>query len=349
MSDGMLERDVEQLLARAGNVWEEFRGASIFITGGTGFFGHWLLETFAGANARFDLNARAVVLSRDPKKFLERNPGLASNPAIAFHLGDVRRFDYPEGSFSHIIHAATPASAALNDQHPLEMLEIIAGGTRRVLDFAQHSHARKLLLCSSGAVYGRQPPDMPHIAESYMGAPDPLDPRSAYGEGKRIAELMCTTVSHQTGIEMKIARCFAFLGPHLPLDAHFAAGNFLGDALAARPIVIHGDGTPVRSYLYAADLMVWLWTILARGEAGRAYNAGSEAAIDIAHLAQRIVEIVAPATPIEIRTRPIPGRTPERYVPSTLRARSELQLDEYTDLSEAIRRTAAWHRLRRSP
>jgi dTDP-glucose 4,6-dehydratase len=342
MHRGTLDEDVGMVLAHTGSVWEEFRGASIFITGGTGFFGHWLLETFAAANSRFELNARAVVLSRDPRNFL------STNPAIGFHCGDVRSFEFPSGSFSHIIHAATPASAALNQQNPLEMQDIIIGGTRRVLDFAKVCEARKLLLCSSGAVYGRQPPELSHVSENCTGAPDSLDPRSAYGEGKRVAELMCATVGQQTGIEMKVARCFAFLGPHLPLDTHFAAGNFLRDALACRPIAIQGDGTPYRSYLYAADLMIWLWTILARGAAGRAYNVGSESAIDIEGLARRIVDIVAPGTPVETRRAAVAGQMAERYVPSTERARAELQLAEYTDLAEAIARTAAWHRLRGS-
>jgi nucleoside-diphosphate-sugar epimerase len=338
------EYDLEHVLAHTGGIWEEFASASLFITGGTGFFGQWLLESFIAANARHGLKARAVVLTRDAEGFARRAPRLASNRAISFHAGDIRDFEFPSGRFSHVIHAATPASAALNNERPLEMLDTIVQGTRRVLEFMQHCGAKKFLLCSSGAVYGRQPPELEHVPEDYTGGPDCLDPRSAYAEGKRTAELLSVAYAGTNGIQAKIARCFAFLGPHLPLDTHFAAGNFLRDAMSGQPICIQGDGTPYRSYLYAADLMIWLWTILAKGESCRAYNVGSEVATNIAGLATAMVDVVAPGTPVQVKGAPVHGKLPERYVPSTARARRELNLEQYIDLAETIRRTAEWYR-----
>jgi len=341
-----LERDLEHILAQTADIWEEFRESTVFFTGGTGFFGRWLLASFAAANDRFRLNAKAVVLTRDAAGFAHRSPELTSHPAITIHPGDVRGFDFPKGRFSHIVHAATPASAALNSERPLEMQDIIVEGTRRVLEFARGSGARKLLLCSSGAVYGRQPPELEHVPEEYSGGPDILHPGSAYGKGKRIAELMCVIYAREYGLEPKIARGFAFLGPYLPLDAHFAVGNFLRDALEGKNIRVEGDGTPYRSYLYAADLAIWLWTILTRGQTARAYNVGAEAAISVADLARLVAATVAPGTSVEIRRPAVAGKAAERYVPSTARARAELGLREHTDLPAAIRLTADWHRLR---
>ena len=353
--------DLDHVLAHTRDLWPEARGQSFFITGGTGLFGTWLLETLAHANDTLALNLRATVLSRNPAAFAQKAPHLAHRPDLTFIAGDVRNFAFPTenrkqktensaGGFPYIIHAATPASAKLNADAPREMFDTIITGTRRVLDFAAlpTTRARKLLLTSSGAVYGRQPPDMTHIPETYNGAPDPFAPSSAYGIGKLAAEHMCAVDAARHGYEAKIARCFAFVGPHLPLAAHFAIGNFIRDALAGAPIRVNGDGTPHRSYLYAADLAIWLWTILFRGASARAYNVGSDRALSIAELAQTVSRAIATtsgnkAVEVRIAEKPDPARHSARYVPSTDRSRSELSLQTNIPLEAAVQKTAAWH------
>jgi dTDP-glucose 4,6-dehydratase len=335
------QADLDHILEHTRPLWEELRGQRIFITGGTGFFGCWLLESFVWANDRLDLGAEAVVLTRKPDAFQRKAPHLASNAAVRLWPGDVRSFAVPEGPFACVIHAAADVSVKLNAESPLLVFDTIVEGTRRALDFAAERGARKFLLTSSGAVYGRQPAEVSHILEEHAGAPDPTDPNSAYGEGKRAAELLCTLYAGRGGLEPKIARCFTFLGPYLPLDAHFAAGNFIRDALRGGPIQVRGDGAPYRSYLYAADLAIWLWTIFLRGAPGRAYNVGSEEAVTIAELARAVGACVQPPAEVRFATAPASGRMAERYVPCTRRAREELQLRQHYSLAQAIRSTLA--------
>jgi dTDP-glucose 4,6-dehydratase len=297
-----------------------------------------LLETFAHANASLNLGAALVGLSRDPGAFYAKAPHLGGVSSIKLHRGDVRDFEFPEGVFTHVIHAGTTSSVPVP---PGEMLNTIIGGTRRALDFAVATGAKRFLFVSSGAVYGKQPPEMPHIPETYQGAPDPMDPNSAYGEGKRVGELLCAMAHKEHGLETMIARCFAFVGPHLPLDAHFAIGNFIRDAMRGEPIRVK-DGTPYRSYLYAADLAIWLWTILFKGEACHPYNVGSDQDITIAELAQTVAStlggsVAVPALPLN------PSSPASRYVPIVERARTELNLRVLVSLKESLQYTASWH------
>jgi dTDP-glucose 4,6-dehydratase len=343
-----LANDLELIRSATEGLWEEMRGQRLFLTGGTGFFGCWLVESFCHMNRQLGLGAEATVLSRDPAKFAAKCPHLASDPAITLLAGDVRDFPFPAGEFRYVIHAATEASLKQSQEAPLEMLSTILAGTRRTLEFAAQAGTAKFLLTSSGAVYGRQPPEMTHVPESYMGAPDALDAASVYAEGKRASELMCalyqkTAAAKGLEFEAKIARCWAFCGPHLPLDAHFAIGNFIGDVLAGRPISIGGDGTPRRSYLYAADLTVWLWTMLFRAPALVPINVGSARDVSILELAEAVANTLAPETEIRVAKQAAAGAAPSRYVPSVTRAEELLGLRETVSLEDSIRRTAAWY------
>lgn len=323
------------------DIWRGLSGRRIFITGGTGFVGKWLLATLAEANQRLALGVRATVLSRDPEAFRAVAPLLAQTEGLDWLRGDVRDFAFPPGEYDTVIHAATDVVAKTS---PEEIFDTCIAGTRRVLDFAAQAQAKNFLLVSSGAIYGRQPADLARVPESYAGAPDPLLPGSAYGEGKRASEWLTAATGARTQLNVHIARCFAFVGPYLPLDKHFAIGNFVGAALAGREIVIQGDGTPVRSYLHAADMAAWLWAVLLKGRPGAAYNVGADMAISIADLAHSVCEVLGVPDQVRIMGVPDRSRPVERYVPDNGLARAELGLPVPMALDEAIVRTARWHR-----
>jgi nucleoside-diphosphate-sugar epimerase len=342
-----LADDLDHVLAQTSGLWEELRGARLFLTGGTGFFGCWLLETFLWANDHLKLGASVVVLTRDRSAFARKAPHLACHPAVTLHEGDVRTFELTNGEFSHVIHAATYSSATLDNRDCLLMFDTIVGGTRRTLELARRSGATRFLLTSSGAVYGRQSPELTHVPEEYDGGPDPATASQVYAEAKRAAEMLCAMYA-DAYLRPTIARCFAFVGPYLSLDVHFAVASFIRDALRGGPIRVSGDGTPYRSYLYAADLAIWLWTILLRGQSMRPYNVGSAAALTIQELAGVVARTFGPDRPdLEIEVaQPIARMPAERYVPDVTRAEVELGLRPIVSLADGIRRTVAWHTTR---
>lgn len=310
-------------------------GARILLTGGTGFLGRWitaaLLEGGAGRQG-----GELVLLSRRPDAVpLTPRPGLR---LLAGDVADLARME-GVGGFDVVVHAAASSSAGYGsgDGEPRAMAATIFDGTRAALEVAARRRARVLFL-SSGAVYG---PRTAPVGEDDPGSPDPLDPRAAYAEAKRLGENLCAAATAAGDVEAVVARCFAFVGPGIPLAAHYAAGNFLGDALARRPVVVAGDGRPLRSYLYCGDLARWCMALLARARPGRAYNVGSPVAVSIRDLAERCAAASGVELAVEVRSQPAPGPAP-CYVPSTRRCEEELGLSVTVGLDDALARTLRW-------
>jgi nucleoside-diphosphate-sugar epimerase len=299
----------------------------IFITGGTGFFGKSLI-----LHCRELEKNNIVILSREPEKRKEEFKYLLKDKLgdnIDFWGGDVRNFDFPKGDFDYIIHGAATSGKIIPDN---EMLSVVIDGTKRVLEFASnHAHLSNLLYVSSGAVYGNKHNDP-------LGEDFSCEPVNVYGRSKLEAEKQCI----DSGIPCSIARCFAFVGEYLPLDEHFAIGNFIRDCLNNQPIIIKGDGSPIRTYLYSGDLAHWLWTILLNGKSGRFYNVGSDQEVSIGELAEIVRKATGTTNEIKILSPPSDGN-PQRYSPDISRVRRELGLKTETSLDQAIRLTLAHH------
>lgn len=342
MNDNPLLADLDSILLQTKGLWEELRGQNIFITGGTGFIGCWLLESFAWANDQLNLGAKVTVLTRKLDSLYKKAPHLASHPSISYYLGDVRSFEFPQAKFSHIIHAATEVNNYANNSDPLSQLDVITQGTRHTLDFAVACGTSKFLLTSSGAVYGKATAERTHIDEMSMSAPETSNVRSIYGEGKRLSELLCTIYAKQYGLETKIARCFSFTGAYLPLDSHLAISNFFRNRLKNQPIQLQNDSGTYRSYLYAGDLTAWLWTILFKGDSCYPYNVGSEEETTILSLAKLIAQLEIPTLPIEVANVGESSKI-DCYVPSTQRARKTLGLQQIVSLDEALKKSLSWY------
>lgn len=315
---------------------------TLLLTGATGFFGKSILDAF-----RRDLLApygigRIMALARRAQRLRAEAPGLCG-PAVELVDADVLRLDSTFDA-DVVIHAAASSDARRYQADPAGEARIIVEGTRRVCEAIHRSPCRpRLLYVSSGAVYGRQPPDVAVLTEDapQLAGADP--DKDAYAQAKRAAEVIVRDLASASGVPVRIARCFAFVGPWLPRDRHFAIGNFLECALRGRPVEVRARRNVVRSYLHADDLAAWLLRLAtADGRGCEAFNVGSDAAVSLRELAAMVaaaggVGVSLPETAAEGIDSEI-SRI-DRYVPDISKARRELGLGVTIPLRTAIERT----------
>lgn len=338
----IVREDTNFILNAIGSSLSKLQGKSILITGATGFIGTYLLESLALYNDLHETSpCRIVGIARNPQRLIHTAPHLTGRQDIVILGADVCSFNFP-GHFDYVIHAASPVDPEVLSRDRLGTADIIINGTRNVLQESVKYNIGRILYISSGAVYGRQPYDLPRLPEDYLGGPDITDYKFAYAEAKRCAETLCAVFNQVYGISVVLARPFTFVGPYQSLDSGFAVAQFMRSCLRKEPILIKGDGTPLRSYCYAADLAVALWMILLNGQTGRAYNVGSEEAISIYELARKVIEVVGYASNIIVAYKPTNGQKPARYIPDTARLRSELGIFPQFKLDNALKRTVAW-------
>lgn len=305
--------------------------SNILITGGTGLFGKSILNFLIYIRKYYNFNI--TILTRNKYNFLF-NYSNYNLDFINFINGDIRDFN-PDKGYNYIIHAATPASDKLEKENPNEMYSIILDGTKNIINIAKKMNVKKLLFTSSGAVYGEQYESIKSFKESYSG-----NPITYYGKAKKMSEELLL----DSNINVSIARCFAFVGPYLNLDIHFAIGNFIRDVIQNKNIIIKGDGRPLRSYLYTADLVIWLFTILLNSEDKSIYNVGSSNEISIYNLAKKVSNLVINYTGnIEVLTKANYSCPTPKYIPNNSKIIEELKVKENYTLDESIKRTIEWN------
>jgi nucleoside-diphosphate-sugar epimerase len=332
--------DLDATLELARSDLQALDGAALYFTGATGFYGRWLLESLAYAKARLGIRMDVELLTRSRERTLDDLGGAIALLDATVTQGDVRSPPAPVRVATHVIHAATSTTTArAGTDDPRELRSIILDGTRAVL--ALHTHSPRLLFASSGAIYGPQPPHVDAMGEDAPMRARSDDPTQVYGAAKLEAEQECIDAARTCGGACVIARGFAFCAPYLPMDAHFAVGNFLAAAAADQPIQVRGDGTAVRTYLHGIDLAAWMWAMLARGRDGAAYNLGGDEPVSIADLAEQIGTMAH--VPVHRAAVPAPSIR-SRYVPSVEKARAELGLTVSIPLEATLRRTFDWVR-----
>jgi len=323
---------------------ENLRGSRIVITGGTGFIGSWVIDFISFLNIDYLFDIKVVLLSRSLGSVKKKLPHIFNLDFIEIIASDILHpIPNTIGHFDYFVHGATDASKELNDNNPLLMFDTIISGTRNVCNFLSDKNYSNALNMSSGAVYGVQPDSIHNVSEIFTGGPDFTSIFSTYAEAKRGAELIFNIYRKESSIKFSTARIFALLGPGLSLNTHFAAGNFIRNAIACEPIKINGSGLPVRSYLHPVDLTTWLLFILVKGDAAAAYNVGSPDGISIKDLALRVSSLLGPVD-VDVKNNEDNGWNIGRYVPDVNKIINQFNLPQKHSLDSCIIDTYKWSR-----
>lgn len=322
---------------------DALRGQRLFLTGCTAFIGKWLIDTLLWLNETHSLDLHLYILVRRPKHFLQDMPHLFGHNGATLLYGDITNFDTSSlHDFTYAIHAANFANDG-SPQWAARHMQVATLGTERLYQLAAERCCRAILFTSSGAVYGTKAIGNCDNGQLYEEAqPVVLNEPRVYGETKRFLELYAVALGQTYNISTVLARCFAFSGAHVGFNGN-ALSSFMADALAGRDIHIKGDGTPVRSYLYGADMVVWLIMLLILGENAVPYNVGSERGVSLAELALKVQHCVNNSVRVCIEGVPLQGNAPLQYVPSTIRLRERLGVNELVSLEEGLRFMLAWH------
>lgn len=321
------------------------RGATVLVTGGTGFVGTWIAQTVAVLNDEHGHGITLQLVARHPETLARTAPPLARRRDIRLVELDVRNLQEVSGDVHYIIHGAGTPDNRYHATHPVRTLETYCMGTHAVFSAASRlADLRNILQLSSGMVYGPQQREAGPIREGMFGGINPALPGSVYAEAHRAAEVMGAAFRSQAGLPLTLARLFTFLGPFQMLDRPWAVNNFIRDALRGGPIRVQGDGETVRSFMYGADLAVWLLRLLVAGRSGVAYNVGSPEGIPLKDLAQRIAGMVTPMPAVEFNTLPGTNVPRTSWVPDVALVREELRVSLTHDLDRALHRTVEWNR-----
>jgi dTDP-glucose 4,6-dehydratase len=306
------------------------------VIGGSGFFGKSILDAYKrGILAPWRIDG-IIVVARSASKLKNTHPQLISKSITLIDEDISLCKSLPYADF--VIHAAASTDASHYLSKPIEGGENIELATLNYCKLAKNHHKQsKIVYCSSGAVYGQQPALIVGLHEdAELGLIENLPPgKREYAQAKRNSEIEIRKLGLM-GINVSIARCFAFVGKYLRRDQHFAIGNFIEDGLSQRPISVNAKHVVLRSYMFADDLVVWLMTIAAHANAGcEIFNVGSDEVVELRDLAKSIADFFGAKANIPA----IENMMIDRYIPSIEKAGNELGLSIRYGLKDAIQAT----------
>lgn len=294
--------DMERI-SRAGYIpWEKLRGQTILVTGATGLIGHTLVSALLYTSERKDLDLTVLALVRDEQRARRRfGEAFQQSSALRYIVGTMEAFPAVEEDIGYIVHAAGETGSKAFVEKPVETIFTALRGTESVLDLSREKHVKGLVYLSSMEVYGH-PPRGHKVAEGDTCALDPLDVRNSYPIGKVQCESLCNAYASEYGVPAKIVRLTQTFGPGVSCDDKRIFAE-LGRCVAEkRDIVLKTMGETERCYLYTADAVTAILTVLLRGEPGQAYNAANEETYcSIAEMARRVAKMGGVQVRFDIR------------------------------------------------
>jgi len=337
-----INSELQSVLRRVLGAGEFFKSKTVLVTGATGFFGWWMLSSLLQMNKQFGCEMKIHAVSRDPDTFLKENSQFKGN--VAFIKSDLRDLSLAHVQVDYCFHmATTSASETFNEEDQLNKIDLLYLGTKKLMSELVKAKVKKIVFTSSGVVYGSLSERDDYLESSRM-APLTTNPASALGEGKRLAEYVIAYYCASNNISYGIARCFSFVGPRLPMDLHYAIGNFIYDALHNESIAVRGTGRDIRSYLYIGDAITWLLNIMISVDNEQIYNVGSGHPISIMALAETVRDLLAPEKKVIVHDTMKTEDNFDRniYVPNVDKITAELSVEEWSSLRESILKTALY-------
>ena len=337
----VVRAETVRLFPKSMPYWSELAGARILMTGCSGLFGLWLLELFDRANSELGLGIRVAILTRQTRNFFERYPQFSRMHGLEVIEGDVRGFKLGAFQPTHLIHGATTsASETFEGASPLQKFDTLVSGTNHVFSLLPKGGVRSALFLSSGVVYGTLPNGLDRYPEDFTSAPQPEDISAGLGHAKRAAEFLCHAHASTLEIPIRVARCFSFSGAGVPLDLHYAIGDFVRQSLVGSSIEITGDGSAVRSYLHLADLATWLVALLGDPDRSKpgVLNVGSPRGVSIRQLAETVAAALTPSPSVVIKglaDYAVGNPVRRRYVPNTSSALA-YDLSDWTPIEHSL-------------
>ena len=292
--------------------------ASLLIIGGSGFFGKSILDAYKrGLLDQWEIDSISIV-ARNSTRLRHNFSGLIDKSIRLFDRDISTCLEVPTADY--VIHAAASTDASRYLERPEVEKANVLGAVRNYANLAQKYHRNsKILYVSSGAIYGVQPHYLSNIPEDFSyGDIENLDlTKRNYAAAKKDSEKIIEELG-SLGLNVSIARCFAFIGKYLPRDKHFAIGNFIEDGLNGRAIRINAAHRVYRSYMYADELVEWLMTILCLSDnTCPTYNVGSDQSVEIFEVARKVAKIFGVEVSATLHNA---SEEDDRYVPSIQKA-----------------------------